>query len=135
MFWLIKRKVKVSNLKEFLKKRAPAGIVGGIWAMMPDIDYFLEEPIIHDNLPLDIFFFHGTFDKVVPETDLFFAAEIFLIFVAVNLFAIAATVESFKRLGEALFGKEEEEEEEGEEEEKKEGEEEGLKEGRAEKEV
>lgn len=125
IFWLIKRKVKVSNLKEFLKKRAPAGIVGGIWAMMPDIDYFLEEPIIHDNLPLDIFFFHGTFDKVVPETDLFFAAEIFLIFVAVNLFAIAATVESFKRLGEALFGKEEEEEEE-EEGVEKEGEEKGL---------
>ena len=37
IFWLIKRKVKVSNLGEFLKKRAPAGLVGGIWAMIPDI--------------------------------------------------------------------------------------------------
>lgn len=83
--------------------------------MIPDMDYFLEEPIIHGNVPLDIFFFHGTFDKVISETDLFFAAEIFLIFMAVNVFAIAGTVESFKRLGEALFGKEEEEEE-GEEE-------------------
>lgn len=132
IFWLIKRKVKVSNLKEFLKKRAPAGIIGGIWAMIPDLDYFLEEPIIHDNVPLDIFFFHGTFDKVIPETDLFFAAEIFLIFVAVNLFAIAATVESFKRLGEALFGKEEEEGEEGEEEEE-EGEDKEKKEGEEER--
>ena len=116
IFWLIKRNVKVSNFKEFIIRRTPAGVVGGIWAMIPDIDYFLEEPIIHGNMPLDVFFFHGTFDKVIPETDLFFAAEIFLIFVAVNLFAIAATVESFKRLGEALFGKEEEEAEEEEEE-------------------
>lgn len=120
IFWLIKRKVKVSNLKEFLKKRAPAGIVGGIWAMIPDMDYFLEEPMFQNAPWNEIFFLHSSFDKVANETDLFFAAEIFLIFVAVNLFAIAATVESFKRLGEALFGKEEEEEEE------KEGEEEGL---------
>lgn len=83
--------------------------------MLPDIDYFLEKPIIHDNIPLDIFYFHGTFDTVIPETDLFFAAEIFLIFVAVNFFAIAGTVKSVKRLNEAIFGKEEEEDEEEEE--------------------
>jgi hypothetical protein len=115
--------VKVSNFREFLKKRAPAGVVGGLWAMIPDIDHFLEEPIFKGAAWNDIFFFHTSFDKVVPETDLFFAAEIFLIFVAVNLFTIAAIVESFKRLGEALFGKEEEEEEE-EKKEKEEGEEE-----------
>jgi hypothetical protein len=113
IFWLIKRKVKVSNLKEFLKKRAPGGVVGGIWAMIPDMDYFLEEPMFRNASWNDVFFFHTSFDNVVPETDLFFAAEIFLIFMAVNLFALAATVESFKRLGEALFGKDEEEEEEG----------------------
>jgi hypothetical protein len=112
MIWLIKRNVKVSNFKGFIIRRAPAGVVGGCWAMIPDIDYFLEEPIIDGNVPLDIFFFHGTCDKVIPGTDLFFAAEIFLIFMAVNVFVIAGTVESFKRLGEALFGKEEEEEEE-----------------------
>ncbi len=58
-------------------------------------------------------------DKVVPETDLFFAAEMMLIFVAINLFAIAASVESFKRLRETLFGKEEEEDDEEDEEEEK----------------
>lgn len=128
IIWLVKRNLKVSNFKEFIIRRTPAGVLGGVWAMIPDIDYFLEEPIIHGNVALDIFFFHGTFDNVIPETDLFFAAEIFLIFIAVNVFAIAGTVESFKRLGEALFGKEEEEEgeeeKEGEEKEKKEVEEE-----------
>ncbi|MEE9152428.1 MAG: hypothetical protein V3U20_11450 [Thermoplasmata archaeon] len=104
--------MKVLNLGGFLKKRAPAGVVGGLWAMIPDLDYFLEEPVFKGAAWNDIFFFHSSFDKVVPETDLFFAAEIFLIFVAVNLFAIAATVESLKRLNEALFGKKEEEEEE-----------------------
>jgi len=117
---LITKNVKVSNLREFIIKRAPAGVVGGLWAMLPDIDYFLEKPIFHHNVPLDIFFFHGTFDTVIPETDLFFAAEIFLIFVAVNFFAITATVKSFKRLNEAIFGKEEEEDEEEEKMEEKE---------------
>jgi hypothetical protein len=117
--------VKVSNFREFLKKRAPAGVIGGLWAMIPDIDHFLEEPVFRNAAWNDIFFFHTSFDKVVPETDLFFAAEIFLIFTAVNLFAIAAIVESFKRLGEALFGKEEEEEEEAEEDVEKKEKEEG----------
>lgn len=104
------------------------GVIGGLWAMIPDIDHFLEEPIFKDAAWNDIFIFHVSFDNVVPETDLFFAAEMLLVFAAVNLFALAICVESFKRLGEALFGKEEEkkeeEEKEGEEKEKKEVEEE-----------
>ncbi|UCE37752.1 MAG: hypothetical protein JSW00_00440 [Thermoplasmata archaeon] len=105
---------------EFLKKRAIVGIVGGIWAEIPDFDYFLEDGIFHNASWSNIFFLHYSLDKVLPETDLFFAAEIFLLFAVVNLFALALTVESFKRLNEALFGKKEEEDEE-EEEEAKEG--------------
>ena len=83
--------------------------------MLPDIDYFLNEPIIHGNVPLDIFFLHGTFDKAIPETDLYFAGEMLLLFAVVNFFAIAFVVESFTKLKEAMFGKKEEDEEEDEE--------------------
>ena len=79
--------------------------------MVPDIDYFLKEPLFRGAAWADIFFFHHSLDKVLSETDLFFAAEFLLLFFAVNLFAMARTVQSFKRLNEALFGKEEEEEE------------------------
>jgi hypothetical protein len=54
-------------------------------------------------------------DKILPETDLFFAAEMFLVFAVINLFAMVASIESFKRINEALFGKEEDEEDEDEE--------------------
>lgn len=100
--------------------------------MIPDINYFIDEPAFHNTQLSDLFFFHYTFDKVLPETDLFFAAEVFLILMAVNLFAVALSVETFKRLKEALFGKEEEEdddEEEGEEKSK-----EGIEEGEKKKE-
>jgi hypothetical protein len=115
LIWLIKRDVKVKNAKEFLKKRLPFGIFGGLWAMIPDVDYFLDENMISTSSLSDVFFFHISLDKVLPETDLFFAGEMLLIFAIINLFVLAATVESFKRLNEALFGrKEEEDDEEGE---------------------
>ena len=79
--------------------------------MIPDIDYFLDDHIF-DKPWADIFFFHHSFDLVLPETDLFFAAEMFLVFAVVNLFAMAATVKTFERVNEALFGKKEEEDEE-----------------------
>ena len=82
--------------------------------MIPDIDYFLEEHIF-DKPWADIFLFHRSFDVVLPETDLFFAAEMFLLFAVVNLFAMAASVETFERVNEALFGKKNEEDEEEEE--------------------
>ena len=102
----------VSNLREFIKKRAIVGIIGGVWAEIPEIDYLLEGTVFHTSEWSDIFFLHISLDKILPETDLFFAAEMFLVFAAINLFALVASVESFKRLKEALFGKEEEEEEE-----------------------
>jgi hypothetical protein len=126
----------VSNLNEFLKKRAIVGIVGGIWAEIPEIDYLIEGTVFHTSEWSNIFFFHYSLDEVLPETDLFFAAEMFLIFAAINLFALVASVESFKRLKEALFGKEEDEEEEemGEEEDTKEKTEEAEREAPKEKE-
>lgn len=83
--------------------------------MIPDIDYFLTEPVFKNAPWTDIFFFHASFDKVLPETDLFFAAEMLLLFTVINLFAMVASVESFERLKEALFGREEEEDEDAEE--------------------
>lgn len=102
----------VSNLREFIKKRAIVGIIGGVWAEIPEIDYLLEGTVFHTSEWSNIFFFHFSLDEVLPETDLFFAAEMFLVFAAINLFALVASVESFKRLKEALFGKEEEDEDE-----------------------
>jgi hypothetical protein len=116
LFWVVKKKEKVKNLKEFLKKRAIFGVLGGIWAMLPDIDHFLEEPVLSTQSFSDIFFFHVSFDRVLPETDLFFAAEMLLGFAVVILFSLAATVESFHRLKQALFGRKEEDDEEDEEE-------------------
>lgn len=84
--------------------------------MIPDIDYFLEEPILSTQSFSDIFFFHVSFDRVLPETDLFFAAEMLLGFTVIILFSLAATVESFHRLNQALFGKKEEDDEDEEEE-------------------
>jgi hypothetical protein len=95
----------VKDTGEFLKKRAVFGIFGGLWAMIPDIDYFLEENIFSANPLSDIFFFHISADKVLPETDLFFAAEMLLVFAVINLLALVATVETFKRLNEVMFGK------------------------------
>ena len=114
IIWLVTRNVKVSNLGEFFKKRGIIGVAGGFWAMIPDIDYFLEEPVFNNAAWCDVFFFHRYCDVVLglPETDLFFAAQIMLFFIVINVFAIAVTVESFKRLGEAMFGKKEDEEEE-----------------------
>jgi hypothetical protein len=112
----------VSNLREFIKKRAIVGIIGGIWAEIPEIDYLLEGTIFHTSEWSNVFFLHFSLDEILPETDLFFAAEMFLIFAAINLFALVASVESFNRLKEALFGKEEEDEEEDEDEEKEGGE-------------
>ncbi|UCG70242.1 MAG: hypothetical protein JSV09_04290 [Thermoplasmata archaeon] len=117
LLWLVTRDVKVENLKEFLKKRGIVGVFGGIWAMIPDIDYFLDEPLFRNQLWNDIFFLHSTFDRISPETDLFFAAEILLIFAAMNLLVIAAIVDSFERLNNAIFGKKEEDEDEEEDEE------------------
>ena len=118
LFWVIGKKEKVKNLKEFLKKRAIFGIFGGLWAMMPDIDYFLDEPVLSTQSFSDIFFFHISFDRVLPETDLFFAAEMLLVFAVVIMFSLAVTVESFHRLNQALFGKKEEDEDEDEDEDK-----------------
>jgi hypothetical protein len=106
ILWSIKKdNVKVKDTGSFIKKRALLGIFGGIWAMIPDIDYFLEDYIFSNNQFSDIFFLHISLDKVLPETDLFFAAEMLLVFSIINLFALAVTVESFKRLNEALFGR------------------------------
>ena len=85
--------------------------------MIPDIDYFLSVSVFKNAASGDVFFFHSSLDRVLPETDLFFASEMMLLFIVVNLFAMAATVESFKRINEVIFGKEEEEDEEEEEEE------------------
>ncbi len=114
MLWLAKRDVTVETVGKFFTRRAPVGAVGGIWGMIPDIDYFLEEHMF-DKTWADIFFFHHSFDLVLPETDLFFAAEIFLLFAVVNLFAMAASVKTFERVNEALFGKKGEEADEEEE--------------------
>jgi hypothetical protein len=114
LLWIVKRNIKVKNTKEFLKKRAVIGIVGGFWAMIPDIDYFLSNRIFSDKSISDIFFFHISLDRVLPETDLFFAAQMVLIFAVINLFAVAVTVESFKRLNEVIFGKKEDEDEDDE---------------------
>jgi hypothetical protein len=105
IFYLKNKKKKVKDTGEFLKKRAVLGALGGLWAMVPDIDYFLEENIFSANPLSDIFFFHISADKVLPETDLFFAAEMLLIFAVINLLALVATVETFKRLNEVMFGK------------------------------
>ncbi|UCF08483.1 MAG: hypothetical protein JSW28_02000 [Thermoplasmata archaeon] len=117
ILWLVTRDVKVSTLREFFVKRGSVGIFGGIWAMIPDLDHFLGEPVFENAPWTNIFFFHRYCDIELglSETDLFFAAELMLAFAVVNLFALAYTVESFKRLNEALFGREEEEEEEEEE--------------------
>jgi hypothetical protein len=117
ILWMITRDVKVANLKEFFKKRGIVGVFGGFWAMIPDIDYFVDEPVFRNEIWNDIFFLHRTFDRISPETDLFFAGEILLIFAAVNLFAMAATVNTFERLNNAIFGKKEEDEDEEEEDE------------------
>lgn len=103
--------MRVSNSKEFFKKRGIVGVIGGLWAMIPDMDHFLTKPVFKNASWTDVFLFHASFDKVLPETDLFFAAEMLLLFAVINLFAMVASVESFKRLKEALFGREEEEEE------------------------
>jgi hypothetical protein len=110
---MIKRKIKVKNTGEFLKKRSVFGIIGGFWAMIPDIDHFLGNNFISSNPASDIFFLHISLDKVLPETDLFFAAEMLLIFAVINLLALVATVETFKRLNEVMFGKKPDEEDEG----------------------
>lgn len=81
--------------------------------MIPDIDYFLDDHIFSANPLSDIFFFHVSLDRVLPETDLFFAAEMLCIFAVINLFALVATSESFKRLNEVMFGKKPDEEEDG----------------------
>jgi hypothetical protein len=112
IFWVVKKKEKVQNLGEFLKKRAVFGIFGGLWAMLPDIDYFLDEPVLSLQPFSDIFFFHISFDSVLPETDLFFAAEMLLIFTVVILLSLAVHVESFHRLNQALFGRKEEDDDE-----------------------
>jgi hypothetical protein len=112
LFWVVKKKEKVKDLREFLKKRAIFGIFGGLWAMVPDIDHFLDEPVLSTQSFSDIFFFHISFDRVLPETDLFFAAEMLLVFAVVIMFSLATTVESFHRLHQALFGRKEEDEEE-----------------------
>lgn len=104
-YWLIRKEVKVKNVREYLKKRAIFGAFGGLWAMIPDIDYFLEDYIFSDKTWSDIFVLHISLDKVLPETDLFFAAEMFLMFAVINLLAITVIVESFHRLNEAIFGK------------------------------
>ncbi len=96
----------VSNLREYIKKRVIVGIIGGIWAEIPDIDYLLEGTDFHESVGSNIFFFHFSLDEILPETDLFFAAEVFLVFAAINLFALVVSVESFKRLKDAVFGKE-----------------------------
>jgi hypothetical protein len=99
--------------------------------MIPDIDYFLEDRIFNNASWNDVFFFHSSFDRVLPETDLFFAAQMLLLFAVINLFAIVATVGTLKRVREVIFGKrEEEEEDEGDEE--KDVEEEGEDEGKEE---
>jgi hypothetical protein len=105
IIYLVNKRTKVKDTKEFLKKRAIFGMLGGLWAMVPDIDYFLEENIFSANPLSDIFFFHISADKVLPETDLFFAAEMLLVFAVMNLLALVATVETFKRLNEVMFGK------------------------------
>jgi hypothetical protein len=122
ILWLVKRNIMVSNLREFIKNRAIVGFIGGIWAEIPDIDYLLEGTVFHTSDWSNIFFFHFSLDEILPETDLFFAAEVFLVFAAINLFALVASVESFKKLKEALFGKEEEEDEDEEDEEDEDGE-------------
>jgi hypothetical protein len=105
----------------FLKKRAVVGIVGGLWAMIPDLDYLIQGLSLHSESWTDIYIFHYSFDQALSETDLYFAGEMLLIFAVVNFFAFALVVESFNRLKEAMFGKkEEDEEEEGEEEPEKE---------------
>lgn len=90
--------------------------------MIPDIDYFLEDRLFNNASWNDIFIFHASFDRALPETDLFFAAQMLLLFAVVNLFTMVASVETLKRVREVLFGKkeEDEEDEEGVEEELKE---------------
>jgi hypothetical protein len=111
LLWIITKNVTVPDIRGFIKKRAVVGIFGGFWALIPDVNYFIDEPAFHNTQISDIFFLHYTFDTVLPETDLFFAAEVFLIFTAVNLFAVALSVETFVRLKEAMFGKEKEDDE------------------------
>jgi hypothetical protein len=113
IFYLINKKKKLKDTGEFLKKRVIIGLFGGLWAMIPDIDYFLDDNIFSANPLSDIFFFHISADNVLPETDLFFAAEMLLIFAVINLLALVATVETFKRLNEVMFGKKPDEENEG----------------------
>jgi hypothetical protein len=111
ILWSIKKDIQVATAIEYIKKRGTVGFLGGIWAMIPDIDYFLDEHMF-DKPWADIFLFHRSFDVVLPETDLFFAAEMFLLFAVVNLFAMAASVKTFERVNEALFGKKEEDDDE-----------------------
>ena len=118
ILWLVRRDIRLSNLREFIKRRATVGAIGGIWAEIPEIDYLLEGTLFHTSRYSDIFFLHFSLDEILPETDLFFAAEMFLIFAVINLFALVTSVESFIRIKEALFGKEEDEGEEDEDEEK-----------------
>lgn len=90
--------------------------------MIPDLEFFFEDLNLHNLSYVDVFYFHGAFDWVIPENDLFVAGELLLIFVVVNVLSIALTVESFQVLKTALFGEKEEEDEEEGIEEGKEGE-------------
>ena len=101
----------MATVGKFILKRGTMAFLGGIWAMIPDIDYFLERHMFDESWA-DIFFFHRSFDLVLPETDLFFAAEMFLLCAVVNLFAMTASVKTFKRVNEVLFGRKEEDEDE-----------------------
>lgn len=111
---MMTKDVQVATTIDFIWRRGIAGITGGLWAMIPDIDYFMEDHMF-DKPWADLFLFHHSFDLVLPETDLFFAAEMFLLFAVVNLFAMAGSVKTFERVNEALFGKREEDDEEEEE--------------------
>jgi hypothetical protein len=115
IIWLIKRKYKLENMRAFVLRRGVVSALGGLWAMLPDLEYFFEDLKFNDLSYVDIFFFHGTFDRTLPETDLFLAGELLLIFMIVNILAITLTVESFQILKTAIFGEKEEEEEDEEE--------------------
>jgi hypothetical protein len=97
--------------------------------MIPDLDFFLEDRIFSNESWTDAFLFHASFDRALPESDLFFAAQMLLLFVVINLFAIVASVGTLKRVREVIFGKKVEEEDEDSEGEEEHNGEEGVGEG------
>ena len=100
------KKLWSATLKEFILYRSLPASIGGLWAMLTDLGYFMSlenRRLLLSSLG-DLFFFHYSADRYLGEDDLFVSSTIIALFAIANVLIVPRTTRSLETLRTVLYG-------------------------------